>query len=195
MDYIWFTGPPKLYVAPFDPVDGAEPKPSHTIAYGTALGGNFVDMGKTQGGITFQPSFENRDFETDQDDAPPAGMRIANGATLQVPLLKGTLANILMMLGQGKSTSGVNENELAVGGGSPFIDYLTFCLEGLHPESTKAAPIYRRLYIPKMSPSEAPEMPHKKDEEIVLSGTFKAYTDSDQAVGERLWKVLDDIPA
>ncbi len=42
-------------------------------------------------------------------------------------------------------------------------------------------------------PSEAPEMAHKKDEEIVLSVTWKAYIDEAQAAGARLWKLLNDI--
>lgn len=196
-DYIWFAGPPKLYLAPFSPTTGAEPAPADTVAYGAAPGGNWADGGKTQGGITFQPSFENRDIETDQDDGPVGAFRHANGAVLTTPLLSATLADIKRMAGQALLTSGAagGEDELGVGGGGPFVDFYSVLLEGLAPGSTASAKKYRRLYIPKVTPSEAPEMGLKKDEEVVLGATWKAYIDEDQAAGERLWKLFNEIPA
>lgn len=195
--YVWFAGAPRIALAAFSPTTGAEPAPADTVAYGAALGGTWTDTFKTQGGITFKPGFTNRDIESDQAEGEVGALRVANNADLTVPMLSADLATIKKMVGQALLTAGAagGEDVLGVGGGGPFVDAYSVVIEGLAPGSTAAAKLYRRLYIPKVIASEAPEMAFKRDEEIVLNATFKAYIDEDQDAGERLWKVFNEIPA
>ncbi len=192
--YVWFNGPPKWFIAPWA-ADAAVAPPGDTVEYGTAWGGTWVAGGRTQGDLQATPSFENRKLETDQDDAPVTGWRIANGLELMVPTLDVTLTMMNRALG-GTLTEGASEDELGIGGGgNPFLSFFSLGFEGLAPGSTAASGSgakYRRLYVPKVAASEVAELAFKGKEETVMGITFEAYIDDAQAAGERLYRWLDD---
>lgn len=188
---VWFAGPPKWY---FGANTGtAVALPADTVEYGTAWGGSWTDGGKTQGNPSFSPSFDNRDLETDQDDGPIYAWRIANGLTFKIPMLDSTVAMLKRAYGQGTVTTGASETTLAVGGDTPVIDFYSIGFEGYAPGGASATPKYRRLWIPMCTPTEFEELGFKADEENVLNVTFKAYVDTNQTAGKRLWWIPDDL--
>lgn len=192
--YVWFNGPVTWYYGAN--TGTAVAAPADTVEYGTSWTVGipaWTNGGKTQGEPTFAPTFENRDLETDQDDEAIFAWRIANGLSFKIPMLDSTVAMMKRAVGQGTVTTGVAETSLGVGGDTPVIDFYSIGFEGYAPAGATATPKYRRLYVPMATPTDIEELGFKTKEENVLLVTFKAYVDTNQAAGSRLWKLIDDL--
>lgn len=189
--YVWFNGAPRWYYGAN--TGTAVTMPVDTVEYGTAWGGTWADGAKTQGDPEFSPGFENRDLETDQDDGAIFAWRTANSLTFKIPMLDSTVAMMKRAHGQGTVTTGVAETQLAVGGDTPVIDFYSIGFEGYAPGGALATPKYRRLYIPMCTPTDIETLAFKRKEETVCVVTFKAYVDTNQTAGKRLWWLIDDL--
>ncbi|MBC7643563.1 MAG: hypothetical protein H7123_00450 [Thermoleophilia bacterium] len=190
--YVWFAGAPKWFWA--TNTGAAIALPADTVAYGAAWATpvGWSDGLKTQGMPSFQPTFENRDLETDQDDEAIHAWRTANGFSFKIPMLDATLASLNRALGQGTITAGANGSTLAVGGDTPIVSWFSIGMEGYKPGGISAAtPKARRLWVPKCTPTAVSELGYDRKQEKVVEVTFKAYIDTDQAVGKRLWSLGD----
>lgn len=187
---IVLPGPVKVYIAPYSS-SALEAAPASSVAYGTAWGGGWVEVGFTKGGAMLNAESEHLSVEVDQVNSPVADAIVAQRGTVTFAASEGTLTNIKQALGYGTITSGSTESTLGVSAADYFPTYYTVGFEQYGPGADGGDAWYRRVIVWKAKPSGSFELKADKAEEQVIAHTFEARWESQATATERLWKVID----
>lgn len=189
---IVLPGPVKVYIAPYSDAS-LQDAPANSIAYGTAWGGTWVEVGYTKGGALLKPETEHLTVEVDQVNAPVVDAITAQRASVTFAASEATLTNIKQSLGYGTSTSGSTESTLGVSGADYFPTYYTIGFEQYAPGADSGDSWYRRVIVWKALPKTELELKADKAEEQVVAFNFEARYESQASATERLWKVIDRV--
>lgn len=187
---IVLPGPVKVYIAPYS-ASSLESAPANSIAYGTAWGGNWVEVGYTKGGALLKPETEHLSVEVDQVNAPVTDAITAQRGTVTFAASEATLTNIKQALGYGTITTGSTESTLGVSATDYFPTYYTIGFEQYAPGADSGDSWYRRVIVWKALPKSDLELKADKAEEQVVAYNFEARYESQATSTERLWKVID----
>jgi len=189
---IVLPGPCKVYIAPYSS-SALETAPANTVAYGTAWGGGWVEVGYTKGGVVLKPESEQYTVEMDQVNAPLTDFITKQMATVSFAAGEATLTNIKQALGYGTLTSGSTESTLGVSATDGISTYYTVGFEQYGPGATSSSAKYRRIIVWKALPKTEQELKADKNEEQLTAYSFEARYEAQAAATERLYKIIDRV--
>lgn len=181
-------GPCLVYIAPYSS-SSLEAAPTSSIAKGSAWGGNWVEIGYTQGGVVGTPSTDFVSPDLDQVNAPIVDFITKQGLEVTFAAAEATLTNIKQALGYGTLTTGSTESTLGVSGRDGLPTYYTIGFECL--ANGLGSTRYRRLIVWKALPAGDIELKADKGEPMVVAYKFSARFESQAASGENLFKLID----
>lgn len=145
-------GPCKLYANAFG---AAEPADSQVTPNGvtTPPGGSWIDVGGTNGGITFEADETYTDLTVDQITMP-VGARLTDiSFQVTAKLSEMTLANMNLALNQIAilgSGSGYATMDIPVGAASTQPTYAALIVDGFAPLLSTGQPARRRIIVRKV---------------------------------------------
>ncbi len=179
--------PAKIYKAPVGETLPAE----DSIAYGTAWGGNWTDLGYTLAPITVAYSQDQTQLEVEQLTLPVGGIITMEKCQIETTLGEINAANIAIAFGgsvttQGASTAHVAKEEL-VSGGSGALSFFAWGIEGLY---TTAAGVQLpvRMFIYKGQAVLNGNLNWSKKEPVGIPLQITAYADTSKSAGAMMWK-------
>lgn len=187
---IVLPGPCLVYIAPYSS-SSLEAAPTSSIAKGTAWGGNWVEVGYTQGGVVLKPEVEFVSPDFDQVNAPIVDGIVSQKGMVTFAAGEATLTNIKQAMGFGTVTSGSTESTLGVSATDFFPTYYTIGFEQYAPNANASSLKYRRAIVWKALAKSELEISAKKDEPQLVAYSFEARYESQATSTERLWKLID----
>lgn len=192
VENIVLPGPVRVLIAPW--VSGnIEAPPASSVAYGDAWGGDWVDVGATQGGANMKVEEETYSVTIDQQKQPVADRKVSEVATIEAVLVEATLANIKKALGLGTITVGSTVTSFGSDGEETLPTYLTIGLEHYGPGSIAGTPKYRRTFIWKAMPKPAVELKSAPNEEQRIASRFEARYEADAPSGYKKLYHFEDL--
>ena len=124
-------GGAKVYYAPV-----AESLPADSVAYGTAWGGNWTDLGYTSAPLTWAVSRETKEIEVEQSTLPVKEIVIKERHVFETTLAEITSTNLQLGIGGTATTTAagaaqVGKDELEAGGEAVMDEY-AWGFEGMY---------------------------------------------------------------
>jgi hypothetical protein len=192
VENIVLPGPVRVLIAPW--VSGTiEAPPANSVAYGDDWGGDWVDVGATQGGAVMKVAEETYSVTIDQQKQPVADRKISEVATVEAVLVEATLANIKKAMGLGTITVGSTVTSFGSDGDETLPTYLTIGLEHYGPGSIAGEPKYRRTFIWKAMPKPSVELKSAPNEEQRVASVFEARREADAPEGYKKLYHIEDL--
>ncbi len=183
-----------MYIAPegeaLPDITGDDPVPN-------PWGGNWVNLGFTDGGVevTYTPEFA--DIKVDDFHAPTRKILIGEALTLKVTMAEAILENYLHAVSAGlltatSASSGVAESDLLeIGDGSVRIVAIGFQGEPPGRDSTDPVTAFRLLSIPRTVAVGEFGQSYTKGEKTIVPAEFSAVADVNKASGKTLMLIHD----
>ena len=165
------------------------------VAYGEAWAAPWVEIGHTTEGLSKKHEIETLKRTSDQVRGTVRTFITGETMTLATKMLEATLANIKRAVGYGSLTLGVDENILAFDGDASVLEEFAFGVEGLAPGSTAAAPLFRRLVVPKANVDPNVEIGFQQSETYEVPFSLEALADPTAPVGKRFYRYIDEPAA
>lgn len=170
-------GPARLYVNSFG---AAEPADSAVTPNGylTPPGGTWVDVGGTDGGVTFEADLTYQDLQVDQITMMVGARLTETAMQVTAKLSELTFANLqasLNQIGITSSGSGYQTMEIPVGAASTQPTYAALCIDGWAPMTNSGTPALRRVIVRKVLSQVKAQLAYDKKTQQGLDCTFKAY--------------------
>lgn len=186
---IVISGPPRIYIA----VASTDP-PANSVAYGTAWGGAWTDLGFTEedSDVEYSHAFENTKHKVDQYTSAVKATRASDEATVKFTLAEQTLANMQRAIGGiGTLTAGSTESTLKVGANTVTLTEYAIGVEGYGPGTDDDDVRYRRYVFNKCVLDDAGAQALKRNEKTPLELTYGCLADTSKAAGQELYQIVD----
>jgi hypothetical protein len=170
-------GPAKLYVAPFSTSEPADSAVTPN-GYLTPPGGSWVDVGGTDGGITFETDLTYTDLEVDQIIMPVGSRLTAMAMMVTAKLSEMTLTNMSTALNAITTTgsgSGYSTLDITVGSAATQPTYIGMIVDGWAPFTVGGTPALRRIIVRKVLSQAKIQLTFDKKTQDAYDCTFKAY--------------------
>jgi hypothetical protein len=178
--------PAKIYYAA---TGTALPNPN-SVAYGTAWGGTWADLGYTLTPITVGYSQDIFKLEVEQVTLPLKGLITMEEVTIETTLAEITAANMALAFGGSVGTTAATTAQVALeelkSGGSPSISYYAWGLEGLYVDaSNNQLPV--RMLIYRGSATLNGSLQFSKKAAVGIPLSITAWADTTKTAGQQLW--------
>lgn len=179
-------GPAKIYAAP---VGTALPSPT-TVAYGTAWGGSWVDLGTTLAEVAVNYQREDSDIEVEQYLMPVAGYPSKEELMIETTLAEITAAGLLYLFGGAIATTAASTATVALeqltSGGSLNNRYFAWGIEAPFVDANNnLLPI--RILIYRAIAKLNGKMAFAKKTATGVPMQLKAYASTSLAAGSQMW--------
>jgi hypothetical protein len=178
--------PAKIYYAP---VATALPNAT-SVAYGTAWGGAWADLGYTLTPITVGYTQDVFKLEVEQVTLPVKGLITMEEVTIETTLAEITAANMALAFGGSVGTTAAGTAQVALeelkSGGSSGISYYAWGLEGLYVTATNVQlPV--RMLIYRGSAVLNGSLNFSKRAAVGIPISITAWADTTKTAGQQLW--------
>jgi hypothetical protein len=175
-------GPAKLYLALFG---AAEPPDSAVTPNGPTTpppSPTWLDVGGTDGGITYEVDTTYTDKTVDQVEMPVGASLTDIAMTVTAKLAEVTLANMnaaLNYIGQTSGGSGYSTLDIPAGRTITQPQYSALMIDGWAPYTASGAPALRRVILRKLLSKAKIGLPYDKKTQQGYSCTWTTYWVSD----------------
>lgn len=178
--------PAKIYYAA---TGTALPNPN-SVAYGTAWGGGWSDLGYTLTPITVSYSQDIFKLEVEQVTLPVRGLITTEEVMIETTLAEITAANMALAFGGTVATTAAGTAQVALeelkSGGSSSITYYAWGLEGLYVDSSNnQLPV--RILIYRGSAVLNGALTFSKKAAVGIPLSITAWADTTKTAGQQLW--------
>lgn len=176
-----------IYYAPV-----AEADPADSVAYGTAWGGNWVEIGATGSELTIAYDRTRQDIFIQQALGPVDRRVTQETMMLETTLREITSTNLALAMDGTASTTAagagqVGKDEL-VAGGETILDQRKWGVEGMYWDATNEVKRPARIFIHKATSVINGNLAFNKEEETGIPLAIEALEDLSQTLGERFFK-------
>ena len=170
-------GPARIYTAPFG---STEPTDASVTPNGTTTppSAPWVDVGGTDGGVTFEVDTTYTDLTVDQIIMNVGARLTELKMSVTVKLSEVTLANLqtsLNSIGVTASGSGYSTLEIPVGSAASQPAYAAVIIDGWAPYTAAGLPALRRIIVRKVLTQTKVSMTYDKKSQLAYECTFGAY--------------------
>ena len=170
-------GPASMYVAPFGT---AEPTDASVTPNGylTPPGGAWVDVGGTEGGVSFEADTKYTDLAVDQI-IMNVGARLTELSMMVTTKLSevtlGNLTTALNSITSSGSGTGYSTTDITVTSAASQPTYAAIIIHGWAPLLSTGAPALRRITIRKVLSQAKVALMYDKKTQASYSTTFNAF--------------------
>jgi hypothetical protein len=177
-------GPCDLYIGPYM---AAEPPDSAVTPNGPTNppGSPFIDVGGTDGGVTFEVDSEFTELTVDQIIMGVGARMTGVKMSVTAKLAEVTLSNISQALNQlatPAAGAGYSTLDIPVGKASTQPKYACLLIDGWAPELPSGEPALRRLIVRKVLSTAKVALAYDKKTQQSLDCTWNVYFVSDSIV-------------
>lgn len=170
-------GPARMYAAAFG---ASEPADSAVTPNGylTPPGGTWVDVGGTDGGVTFEADLTYTDLQVDQVTMMVGARLTETAMQVTAKLSELTFTNLqtsLNQIGIVAGGSGWQSLEIPVGAASTQPTYAALIVDGWAPMTNSGTPALRRVIVRKVLSQVKAQLAYDKKTQQALDCTFKTY--------------------
>lgn len=180
-------GPCKIYVG-----TASAAQPASSVAYGTAWGGSWTEVGLTLGGAEVSLGMDKITAKSDQYNAGHLSQITSQVVAVKFAVAESTLTQLKQALGYGTLTAGSTESTFGVAGNETFVAQYAIGLESYAPNASSTSAKYSRFIVWKAEP-KGDEVVYgvKKDEQRVYAYSYEGMVDTTQSSSEQLWKLIE----
>jgi hypothetical protein len=171
-------GPASLYVAPFG--NATEPQDSTVTPNGflTPPGSPWVDVGGTDGGVTFETDLTYQALTVDQLTMDVGARLTESKMQVTAKLSEMTFANLqtaINNIGITSTGDGFQTMEIPVGATSTQPSYVALIVDGWAPMTTSGTPALRRIIVRKVLSQVKASFTFDKKTQDSFDCTFVCY--------------------
>lgn len=165
-------GPATMYVGAFGAIE-----PLDTAINSTPAASAWIDVGGTDGGITFSVDPKFTEFAVDQIVDTPGARLTSRAITVATTLAEATLSNLATALNTtiGATGAGFASFEPDYGDFASQPPYRALLLDGWAPGPTENANFRRRLIVRKVLCTSKIDLAYAKDKQTGIPVTFQGY--------------------